>query len=135
MQIKFDKRIETDGANRWRCMMTIDGTDFRIQEPTPFSSKWYSHKFKGPGLRYKVGLSIRGGDIVHINGPFECGTWNDITIFRNDLMHKLLQNEMVEADKGYRGQPDKLRTPFDWCTRDEKYLKRRARARHESVNK
>jgi hypothetical protein len=47
-------------------MVTVDGTDFRIYEPTPFSPMWYSHKYKGPGLRYEVALSIRGGDIVCI---------------------------------------------------------------------
>jgi hypothetical protein len=40
------------------CKMTIDGTDCRIWDPMPFSPKWYSHKFKCPGLRYKVGLCI-----------------------------------------------------------------------------
>ena len=37
---------------------SVDGTDFRIQDPVPFSEKWYSYKFKGPGLRYEVGLSV-----------------------------------------------------------------------------
>ena len=36
-----------------RCKITVDGTDFRIQEPAMFDPKWYSHKFRGPGLRYK----------------------------------------------------------------------------------
>ena len=28
--------------------------DFMILEPKPFNSKWYLHKFKGLGVRYKV---------------------------------------------------------------------------------
>jgi DDE superfamily endonuclease len=115
--------------------MTVDGTDFQIQEPIPFSSKWYSHKYKGPGIRYEVAVSIRGGDLVHTNGPFECGTWNDIKIFRNLLMGKLVRNEFVEADKGYRGQRDKIRLPGDWENLAEKEFKSRARARQETVNR
>jgi hypothetical protein len=42
----------TDGNNRFSTV-TVDGTDFRINEP--------SHKFKGPGLRYEVAISIKGG--------------------------------------------------------------------------
>ena len=102
--------------------MTVDGTDFQIQEPSPFESRWYSHKFKGPGLRYEVAVSILGGDIVHTNGPFPCGTWLDISIFRSMLMDKLLPGEFVEADKGYRGQYDKIRTPVDYTTKKEKKM-------------
>ena len=115
--------------------MTVDGTDFQIQEPSPFESRWYSHKFKGPGLRYEVAVSILGGDIVHTNGPFPCGTWPDISIFRSMLMDKLLPGEFVEADNGYRGQYDKIRTPVDYTTKKEKKMKARARARHETCNK
>jgi hypothetical protein len=50
-------------------------------------------------------------------------------------MHKLLPGEMVEADRGYRGQPDRIRTPVDWATDEEKALKEQARARQETVNK
>jgi hypothetical protein len=42
---------------------------------------WFSHKFKGPGVQYKVALNIMMGDIVWINGPFPCGCYADITIF------------------------------------------------------
>lgn len=116
-------------------MMTVDGTDFRIEQPTEFSKRWYSHKFKGPGLRYEVALSILGRDIVWTNGPFPCGSWPDISIFRAGLIDELRPMEMVEADKGYRGQPDKIRTPDDCYGRAEKLRKRRASARHETVNR
>ena len=91
-------------------MVTVDRTDFRIQEPRPFSPQWYSHKFKSPGVHYEVAVSINGGDIVHINGPFPCGSNPDISIFRDCLIHKLEPGEMVEADRGYRGEPTKIRT-------------------------
>jgi hypothetical protein len=115
-------------------MVTVDGTDFRIYEPTPFSPMWYSHKYKGPGLRYEVALSIRGGDIVHINGPYACGAWPDISIFREVLINKLLPGEMVEADRGYGGEITKIRTPVDYRNRREKKRKSRARACQETVN-
>jgi hypothetical protein len=133
-QIIFENRLIADFENRW-CRMTVDGTDFAINEPTPFSSRWYSHKFRGPGLRYEVGVSIKGGDIVHTNGPFPCGSWPDITIFRSCLMDKLDDGEMVEADRGYRGQPNKVRIPVDCRDENERKKKNRARARHETVNK
>ena len=116
-------------------MVTVDGTDFRICEPFPFSPMWFSHKFKGPGLRYEVAVSIRGGDIVWTNGPYACGAWPDISIFREHLIHQLLPGEMVEADRGYRGEPTKIRTPIDAATRREKKLKSRARACQETANK
>jgi hypothetical protein len=52
---------------------------------------------------------------VHMNGPFPCGAKPDITIVCSGLMLKLLPNKFVEADNGYRGQYDKIRTPFDYC--------------------
>lgn len=116
-------------------MTTVDGTDFPIYEPKPFSTKWYSHKFKGPGLRYEVCLSIQGGNIVHTNGPFPCGSWPDITVFRDQLINKLSRNEMVEADRGYRGEPTKIRLPGDCWTERDKAMKQRARACQESVNR
>lgn len=47
--------------------VSLDGTDFRIQEPyhpDGIDPSYYSHKFKAAGLRYEVGLNIRTGDIV-----------------------------------------------------------------------
>jgi hypothetical protein len=49
---------------------SVDGTDFEIFEPEPDDTKWFSHKFKGPGLRYEIVLSLEGCDILHANGPF-----------------------------------------------------------------
>lgn len=116
-------------------MVTVDGTDFSIEEPSPFSPTWYSHKFKGPGVRYEVALSINGGDIVHINGPFACGSNPDISIFRQGLIHKLAPGEKVEADRGYRGEPQFVRIPADYQNDTQKHQKCRARARQETVNR
>ena len=37
--------------NGSQCLVTVDGTDFRIKEPQPFDSKWLSEKFNGPGVK------------------------------------------------------------------------------------
>ena len=75
--------------------ITVDGTDFRIQEPVPFDTGWFSHKFKGPGVRYEVGIAIQTGWIVWVNGPFMCGNWPDLRIARDSLHAEL------EAGEGY----------------------------------
>ena len=54
LQINWDKRLLSLPVDN--CWISLDGTDFRIQEPTPFDPKWFSHKFKGPGLRYEIGV-------------------------------------------------------------------------------
>ena len=46
-----------------RCKITVDGTDLHIQEPAPFNLKLYSHKFKGPGLHYEIGVCIKWGGL------------------------------------------------------------------------
>lgn len=58
---------------------SVDGTDCRIADPTPFSSMWYSHKCKG--VRYEVGISNLDGDTVWLYVPFPCDRWPDIKIF------------------------------------------------------
>ena len=53
--------------------ISVDGTDFSICEPNPLDAKWFSHKVKGPGLRYEVALCISTGYIVWMHGRFPCG--------------------------------------------------------------
>ena len=57
--------------------MGVDGTDFQVYCQKGSYKFWYDFKFKKPGVRYKVGVSIVNGDIVWINGPFLCGHFND----------------------------------------------------------
>ena len=125
--------------------MTVDGTDFRVYEPSPFSSKWFSSKFNGSALRYEVAISIFSGDIVWTSGPHLPGEMNDLTIFREELMGKLDDGERVEADKGYGGEPAYIDTPGDCLGWDEgvssemakgQYaLKALLRGRHETINR
>ena len=111
----------------------MDGTDCPIYEPTPFSPEWYSHKFRGAGWRYELGVCIQTGDICWMNGPFRCGVWVDIEIFRRDLKQRLLPGEMVECDGGYRGDPSCRHKHIIFNEADGR-AKAGARARHETVN-
>ena len=114
--------------------MTIDGTDCPIQEPIPFSRIWFSKKFHGAGLRYEVGVCIQTGDICWINGPFMCGLWPDINIFRAKLKRMLAPGELVVADKGYRGDKS-VRIPSGSVSNTDRRAMQKALARHETINR
>ena len=109
----------------------MDGTDFRICEPYPFSPSWYSHKFKGPGVRYEIALAIETGEIVWVHGPFQAGAFSDLAIFQAGLKKALARNERVVADGGYSDEkcvtPEMLQGQMStgYAT---------VRARHETVN-
>jgi len=121
--ILWSNRFHDDIGNV--CLVSVDGTDFQIYKWGSFWTGWYSHKFKAPGLRYEVGLCIRTGDIVWIHGPFPCGRWPDLKIFRYGLMHILSNGEKILADAGHRGEPGHIVTPMG----------QDVRGRHETVNK
>ena len=81
-----------------------------MQEPYPFSTKIFSKKLNGPGLKYEVGVCIATGQIVWINGPFDAGR-HDITIFKKDSLKDMLAlEECVEVDNGYNGD-EKFKNP------------------------
>lgn len=66
-------------------------------------------------------------------GPFECGTWPDLSIFRFKLKRMLSPAEKVVADKGYRGEC-RVMTSLQARTVEHHELMNTARARHETVN-
>ena len=55
-KIKFENRYINNIGNR--CLITLDATDVRINEPIPFDEQFYSQKFEDPGLKYEVGVCI-----------------------------------------------------------------------------
>ena len=134
LQIKLQNRFRNDIGNR--ALMTVDGTDFRIAEPHPYSKAgnkvWYSHKFKGPGLRYEVGVCIRTGDICWYYGPHPA-SMHDLTIFRNKLKHLLPHWERVLGDSGYEGE-NRCLTARDRVSKANGRFMGIARARHETIN-
>ena len=84
--------------NGTNSFVSIDRTDFLICEPSPFSAKWYFHKFHGPGLRYELGMCIRTGDIVWAYGGLPCGEW----LARDAFVLGLRPGEKAIVDQGYR---------------------------------
>lgn len=112
--------------------VSVDGTDCKIEEPSHFDSKWYSHKFNGPGVRYEIGLSILSGDLMWVNGPFCCGKYPDIRIFKKDMFRSLDNNEYIVGDNGYKH--GRVITP-DSVADDFFEIHAWIRARHETINK
>jgi hypothetical protein len=136
LQIDWDNRYRKDNGSQ--CKVTVDGTDFRIMEPSPFEPKWLSEKFNGPGVKYEVAVCIQTGWIVHTNGPYPCGQWHDLTVARDDLCYKLadsdFEDEMALADGGYADGYNFFETPTGHNNADQK-MKAVARARHETINR
>ena len=99
------------------------------------SSRWYSQKFNKAGLAYEIGVSVYHNKVCWCSGPFPAGQ-NDLRIFRkpNGLMSKIPENKRVIADEGYVGEPTKAATRNEFDSSDVVNLKRRAKARQESVN-
>lgn len=119
-------------------MVSVDGTDCRY-EITDTDGRWWSYKFRKSGLRYLVAVSIKHGDIVYIEGPFPCGAYNDIKVFRWGIVGFLDENERVEADDGYIGEaPRYVKCPaktFGENDDAKDAMCARLRLRHETVNK
>ena len=122
-------------------MVSVDGVDFRIKEPSPYekewSKRWYSSKFNGPGLRYEIAVSIAGGDIVWINGPFAPGQFPDYKIFLECGLKDMLETgDRVEADDGYmNADPQYIKAKSSaWHPDKSNSVRNRVRARHETVN-
>jgi hypothetical protein len=136
LQILFDNQKKGDILNN--CLMTVNGTDFRVpQKGTATKGNAFaSHKYAGKSaLCYELGLSILGGDLVWIQGPYPAGKYNDIKIF-NKVLHQFLDpGEQVEADEGYVRYPNKIKCPQNVGNPAEKWaMQGRVRACHEMLN-
>lgn len=122
--MKWENRFKNSETTNMH--VSLDGTDFKIYEPSPFNTKWFSHKFKGPGIRYEIGVSIGGGDIVWASGGLPCGEWPDLKIAKDHYIHYVASNEMTLADKGYRCH--------QYFKQPATSSKKRILARHETLN-
>ncbi len=111
--------------------VSLDRTDCRIFEPRPFDPMWFSHKFHGPGLRYEVGLCIKTGHIVWVNGGVPCGAWPDLTLARSAFVPALARTEQALADRGYSGEAKiiTLNNQMQTSQRQKEIM-----SRHETVN-
>ena len=64
-----------------------------------------SHKFVlRSGLRYELAVGNLSGDMKWINGPFPCGGFSNVKIFRASLLTCLDPFERIEADDEYVGE-------------------------------
>ena len=107
--------------------------DMPIQEQSPFSPRWYSHKLNGPGLRYEIGISLATGWIIWVNGPYPAGEYNDLQITRLGLLDALDHDEYFLADGGYHDSGGRAITPSGYWTFVDRQ-QATARARHETCN-
>ena len=122
--------------NGSRCKITVGSAGFRIREPCPFSKRWYSQKFHGPGLRYEIGICIQTGLIVWVNGAFACDEWPDLKIALESLVYMFEGDERAVADLGYEGHPCYFDIP--WRVIESEHQKARKSpgcARHECINR
>ena len=117
------------------CLMSVDGTDFRIQQWQPWSKGWYSKKFNAPGLQYKIGVCILTGWIVWLHGPFPREFKNNLMIFWHSLASQLQPKERVECDKGYHGEPQNSKTPDVLDPEEVARIWRHVGQQHETINK
>ena len=82
-----------------------------------------------------MGVCIQTGWIVHVNGPYACGEWHDLTdSFCYKLTSSEFADEMALADGGYADGYEFFETPTCHNNPDQ-ILKARARARHETVTR
>ena len=114
-------------------LVTVDGTDFKVWEPSPFNPDYFSHKFHHAAVRYEIGICIKTGWIVWINGPFPCGAWPDLRIARDALHDSLDGGEMYVADGGYADSNGFSYTPDGTHTFQQRTYQL-GRARHEGIN-
>ena len=72
-----------------------------------------------------------------INGPFEPGIYNNISIFCSALMLELEESERVEADDGFIGEaPSHVKYPKSFLYYEETdEMQSLVRHRHETINK
>ena len=107
-QICFEDRFEGDTGND--CLMSVDGTDFRIA--ASYKKSLYSYKFKKSALRYEVGICIKTGKICWWNGPFLLGDENDDMIFQQGLAQDRAGRESEDRQRLRRKCP-----LLDTCSR------------------
>ena len=127
-----------DKPNGPRIIISVDGTDFKIWEPSKGQfnrdPSWCSSKMKASAVRYELALDIWSSKLVWINGPFKSGSFNDIRIFKGKLMQKIKDGKRGIADRGYAGVELKICIP---SSRDPPHVRNfssRVRCRHETFN-
>ena len=131
--IKIENRFnDLDNIVHTNCFMSSDCTDCPVFEPWPFSKKMFSKKFNGPGVKYDVGVCIKTGHIVWVDGPF-VASHSESTLFKHGLGKHIFDGEKVEVDSGPKGD-DRLVQPHVGKDSKERKQKSVVRGRQEGVN-
>lgn len=68
---------------------SVDGVNFLICEPSPFSPELYLHKINGPAVRQEIVIGIEQGNVVWANGLFMPRARSDLKMFKWRLKHEL----------------------------------------------
>ena len=87
-----------------------------------------------------MGVGIKNGDIVWLQGPFSTGKHNNCTHFKNCLANYLDPYECIEPDNRYKAvDADKVKSKSGFSSGyllgDIFEAKKRIRARYETVKK
>jgi hypothetical protein len=116
--LKDDRFVWIDQPNV-TFIASVDGTHCHIFEPrTDPRSKWYSHKFNGPGVAYEVVIALHSNNVISVRGSFPASI-HDITVFRGGrkdefpknpaaVIFKIKAGQQVIGDSGYEGEPEKV---------------------------
>lgn len=123
-------------------LLTVDGTHARTNEPRDpdmrRNPKNYSFKNNFSGLNYQIAVNIWTNQIVYINSG-DPASVHDMTAMRDEFIGLMPAGARIIADAGYTGKTEEEKRLFAVCntfdTQAVKKLKKRARARQESVNK
>ena len=100
-QVIWKFRLHYEPLPQW--YLSVDGTDCPIQEPSPFSISWYSHKTNSAALRYEVAVTVRRTRVVWAREPFPAESHSDSKIFSTGLRARLGSFEIALTDAGYGG--------------------------------
>jgi DDE superfamily endonuclease len=87
-------------------------------------------------VSYEIAVGLVDSKIAWINGPFRAGL-SDLHIFNAEhgLGEKLPLGKKVIVDRAYKGNDEVLSKKNEFDQEAVKTFKRRARGRHESLNK
>lgn len=148
IKIRFKFAKDTDRTY----LASIDCVHCAVNElRTSPNSKWFSHKFHGPGFSYEIAIDIHDDRCVWVSGPYPASS-HDITIFRggtsdskkkvkneanwkqDSLYFKVPKNKRLIGDSGYEGEPSKISTTMEDHTPEVKEFFARAKSRHETFN-
>lgn len=112
-------------------LMTADCTDCKIDEPSPWNTKWASRKFNGPGLQYIVAIALYSNNICFSAGPSPA-TRNESSTCKEELLPLLPATEPIEVDAGPKGD-SRLMGPAAGSSRIIRKKKSVARGRQETI--